>query len=43
MAYFKRCGFAFDESTITYFDNGKPKFVYFKDEICGFAFHLIQK
>ena len=43
MAYFKRCGFAFDESSVTYFDNGKPKFVYFKDEICGFAFHLIQK
>lgn len=43
MAYFKRCGFEFDESSVTYFDNGKPKFVYFKDEICGFAFHLIQK
>ncbi len=44
MAYFKRLGFAFDESTITYDDKtGKPKFVYFKDEICGFAIHLIQK
>ena len=44
MAYFKRLGFEFDESTVTYDDKtGKPKFVYFKDEICGFAIHLIQK
>lgn len=44
MAYFKRMGFAFDESTVTYDDKtGKPKFVYFKDEICGFAIHLVQK
>ena len=44
MAYFKRMGFDFDESTITYDEKtGKPKFVYFKDEICGFAIHLIQK
>ncbi len=44
MAYFKRMGFEFDEGTITYDDKtGKPKFVYFKDEICGFAIHLVQK
>ena len=44
MAYFKRMGFEFDESTITYDDkSGKPKFVYFKDEIAGFAIHLVQK
>lgn len=44
MAYFKRMGFAFDESTVTYDDKtGKPKFVYFKDEIAGFAIHLLQK
>ena len=44
MAYFKRMGFEFDESTITYDDKtGKPKFVYFKDEICGFAIHLLGK
>ena len=43
MAYFTRMGFAFDMSSVTYADNGKPKFVYFRDEICGFAFHLIQK
>jgi len=44
MAYFKRMGFEFDESSITYDEkSGKPKFVYFKDEICGFAIHLLQK
>ena len=44
MAYFKRMGFEFDESTITYDEkSGKPKFVYFKDEVCGFAIHLVQK
>ena len=40
---FERCGVAIDESTITYNEAGKPKFVYLQDEICGFAFHLIQK
>ena len=44
MAYFGRMGFEFDESSITYDDkSGKPKFVYFKDEFCGFAVHLVQK
>ena len=44
MAYFKRMGFEFDESSIVNDDTtGKPKFVYFKDEVCGFAIHLLQK
>ena len=44
MAYFKRMGFEFDESTVTYDEKtGKPKFVYFKEEISGFAIHLLQK
>ena len=44
MAYFKRMGFEFDEASVTYDDKtGKPKFAYFKDEICGFAIHLVQK
>ena len=44
IAYFKRQGFEFDESSITYDDKtGKPKFVYFKDEIGGFAVHIVQK
>ena len=44
IAYFTRMGFEFDEQSITYdAKTGKPKFVYFKDEICGFAVHLVQK
>ena len=44
MAYFKRLGFEFDESSVTYDEkSGKPKFVYFKDEVAGFAIHLVQK
>ena len=44
MAFLKRMGYEFDESTITYNEKtGKPKFVYLKDEICGFAFHIVQK
>ena len=44
MAYFKRLGVEFDESSIVYDDKtGKPKFVYLKDEIAGFAVHLLQK
>jgi 2-dehydro-3-deoxyphosphogluconate aldolase/(4S)-4-hydroxy-2-oxoglutarate aldolase len=44
IAYFERQGFAIDHDTITYDDKtGKPKFVYIKGEILGFAFHLVQK
>ncbi len=44
IAYFERLGFEFDKNSITYDDKtGKPKFAYFKDEICGFAIHLVQK
>ena len=44
IAYFKRMGFEFDETSIVCDDKtGKPKFVYFKDEISGFAIHLVQK
>ncbi len=44
IAYFKRMGFEFDETSITYDEKtGKPKFVYFKDEIAGFAVHLVAK
>lgn len=43
IAYFRRRGFAFDESTLQVDEKGRAKFIYFKDEICGFAFHLIQK
>ncbi len=44
IAYFKRMGFEFDESSYTYDEKtGKPKFAYFKDEIGGFAVHIVQK
>ena len=44
IAYFERLGFEFDKDSITYDEkSGKPKFVYFKDEISGFAVHLVQK
>ncbi len=44
MAYFERMGFEFDPESIQYDDKtGKPKFAYFKDEVCGFAIHLLQK
>lgn len=44
MAYFERMGFEFDPASIQYDDKtGKPKFAYFRDEICGFAIHLLQK
>lgn len=37
IAYFKSRGFAFNEETAS------PKAIYFKDEIAGFAVHLVQK
>jgi 2-dehydro-3-deoxyphosphogluconate aldolase/(4S)-4-hydroxy-2-oxoglutarate aldolase len=33
----------FDESTATYDEKGKLKVVYMKDDIAGFAFHIVQK
>lgn len=43
IAYFERLGFAFDPESIVYAENGKPKFAYFKDEIAGFAVHIVAK
>ena len=43
MTYYETQGFTFDMDTITYDDAGKPKFVYFTEEIGGFAVHLIKK
>lgn len=43
MHFFASQGFAFDESSITYDDNGRPKFVYFKEEFGGFGVHLVNK
>ena len=41
-AYMERQGFEFDESSANYKD-GQLKAIYFKDEIAGFALHLVQK
>ena len=35
-------GFAFDEASRVYADDGSLKAVYLKDEIAGFAIHLVQ-
>ena len=41
MYHLGRQGVEFDESSITYNDKGKPKFVYLKGEFAGFAIHLV--
>ena len=44
MAYFNRLGFEFENSSITYDDKtGRAKFAYFKNEISGFAVHIVEK
>ena len=42
-AHLEKLGFEFDESTASYAPDGRLKVVYLKDDIGGFAFHLIQK
>lgn len=41
ITYYESQGFSFDYDTLTYTDDHKPKFIYFKDEIGGFAVHLV--
>jgi 2-dehydro-3-deoxyphosphogluconate aldolase/(4S)-4-hydroxy-2-oxoglutarate aldolase len=43
LAYFERQGLAINEHTIRTDANGEPTFAYLKDEIAGFAVHIIQK
>ena len=38
--YFESQGYSFAEDTASYEENGNLKFIYFKDEIGGFAIHL---
>lgn len=40
--HLEKRGFAFDESSKVYAEDGTLKVVYFKDEIAGFAIHLVQ-
>lgn len=41
--YLKNHGFCFDESTMKYDDRNRKVAIYLKDEIGGFAVHLLQK
>ena len=41
-AYLERQGFEFDESSASY-KEGRLNAIYLKDEIAGFAFHIVQK
>ncbi len=41
-AYLKRMGVEFNEDTAQYDDKGNLKFIYLKDEIGGFAVHLVK-
>ena len=43
MAYFNRLGIEFAPGSEKYTESGKLNAIYFKDEIAGFAFHLIRK
>ena len=40
--HLSRKGFEFDMSTATYAPDGSMKFIYLKDEIGGFAYHLVK-
>lgn len=42
-AYLAGKGFAFDADTAKYLPNGRLNAIYLKDEICGFAIHLVGK
>jgi 2-dehydro-3-deoxyphosphogluconate aldolase/(4S)-4-hydroxy-2-oxoglutarate aldolase len=41
--YFENMGFEFEAESYAKYQRGEAKAVYFKDEIAGFAFHLLQK
>lgn len=41
--YLEAQGVEFIEETAAYDDNGSLKVIYLKEEICGFAIHLVQK
>lgn len=43
MDYLKGRGFEFNEKSASYRPDGSLKLIYLKDEIAGFAFHLLQK
>ena len=40
--YYKDRGYEFDEDSATYNDDGTRKFIYFKNDIGGFAIHFVK-
>ncbi|MDD4495078.1 MAG: bifunctional 4-hydroxy-2-oxoglutarate aldolase/2-dehydro-3-deoxy-phosphogluconate aldolase [Eubacteriales bacterium] len=42
IAYLKRCGFEFNESSVKKNPKGEMVAIYLKDEVAGFAVHLVQ-
>ena len=42
-AYLEKMGIEFNEETAKYDDKGNLTVIYLKDEICGFAIHLVKK
>lgn len=42
-AYLEAKGFAFDDASTKFFPDGRPLVIYSKQEIGGFAIHLMQK
>ena len=42
-AYLEKQGIKFNEETAAYDQKGNLKVIYLKDEICGFAIHLVKK
>lgn len=40
--YYELLGYHFDDASATFDDEGKMKFIYFKDEIGGFAIHFVK-
>lgn len=42
-AYLEQKGFAFDDSTVKYYPDGRIMVIYSVSEIGGFAIHLMQK
>lgn len=43
IAYLKTKGFEFREDSVALDENGCPKWLYFNEEVAGFAIHIVQK
>lgn len=38
--YLEKKGYAFDRDSVVYFEDGRIRLIYFKDEVAGFGVHL---